>query len=257
MTNKIVFHSKRKENIGNEHVPQSSKNNMPKWFLDKDKYKKNKNGLYQLSFGSHRGKQIVEKTLSWKACPAILDVAISGYLLKTPVDINISKSGGKYEILNKKECGFFCDIRGEEDGFPTPYGYEDIHFVWITNWMPQVPEGYTTLWTHPFNRFDLPFISINGFVDSESYTQRGRMPFFIKKDFEGVIPAGTPFIQVIPIKNESWQMELKNYTEDEINENNHLEEKTLSSVKDDEDYVPGTLFRTNYKNRFWLKKQYD
>lgn len=257
MSNKIVFHSKRKQNINNLHHPVSAKNSIAEWFSSADRYKKNKNGFYILSFGSHRGKQIVEKTLSWKSCPAILDAAISGYIFKTPIDIKLKKVNGKYIIENYEECNFFCGIRGYEEGFPTPEGYDDTHFVWITNWMPTVPKGYTTLWTHPLNRFDLPFLSIAGFVDSETYSQKGKVPFFIKKDFEGVIPAGTPFIQIIPIKNESWKMELKNYTEDEIDKNNKIDKDNFSAVKDEEDYVPGTLFRSNYKNRFWLKKQYD
>ena len=32
----------------------------------------------------------------------------------------------------------------------------------------------------------------------------GNVPFFIKSGFEGVIPAGTPIAQLIPIKREKW-----------------------------------------------------
>ena len=54
----------------------------------------------------------------------------------------------------------------------------------------------------PINRFDLPFLSISGFIDCNyGFSLAGNMPFFIKKGFEGVIPAGTPYMQIIPIKN--------------------------------------------------------
>lgn len=238
-------------------MPEAAKKNIPEWFSSADKYKKHENGLYAIMFANHKGKHIAEKVLSWKSCPAILDAAISGYVLKTPVDIEIAKVDGVYKIINQEQCGFFCNIRGYETGFPTPPGYEELNFVWILNWMPIVPKGYTTLWTHPLNRFDLPFLSINGFIDAEVYNQRGRMPFFIKKDFEGVIPSGTPFTQIIPIKNEDWEMDIKTYTEKEIEENMSFEKKLYSPLEDDEEYIPGTFNRTNYKKRFWVKKQYD
>jgi hypothetical protein len=33
-------------------------------------------------------------------------------------------------------------------------------------------------------------------------------PFFLKKDFNGIIKAGTPIIQAIPFKRETWDMEV-------------------------------------------------
>jgi len=248
MTNKITFHSKRKQNIGNDYVPEPSKNAIPEWFSSADKHKKMSNGLYELAFFTHNGEQTLERVLSWKSCPAILDTVVSGYILKTPIDIKIHKVNDKSVIANIEECGYFCGIRGHQEGFPTPEGYQDLQLTWITNWMPKVPAGYTTLWAHPLNRFDLPFISVTGFVDTESYIQKGKLPFFIKKDFEGTIPAGTPFIQIIPVKNESWEMNLKTYTEEEIEKNDDMDFKI---------YNPDNTNKSNYKKSFWVKKQYE
>lgn len=248
MPNKIVFHSKRKENIGNQYFPEPSKNYIPDWFSSADKHRKHKSGLYELIIVNNKGKQILERVPSWKSCPSILDSFLSGYTLKTPVDIVIKKVDGEPTIINQEECGYFCSIRGYQDGFPTPDGYESLQLTWITNWMPQVPEGYTTLWTHPLNRFDLPFISISGFIDTESYIQKGKLPFFIKKDFEGVIPAGTAFVQIFPIKNEDWKMDLRSYSKEEIEQNDELDLKT---------YVPEGNNKANYKSKFWVKKRYE
>jgi hypothetical protein len=246
MKNKITFYSKRKQNIGNEHVPTPSKNSIPEWFLSADKHKKMPNGVYELSYAIKNGYETFEKIPSWKSCPALLDAVVSGYTLKTPVDIYISKEDNQPVITNIEECNYFCGTRGKQDGFPTPDGYEDLQLNWIVNWMPKVPEGYTTLWTHPLNRFDLPFISVSGFIDTQSYVQKGKLPFFIKKDFEGVIPAGTTFIQVIPFKNEGWEMDLKTYTEEEIKNNDKVDLQT--------NY---TDYKSNYKELFWRKKQHD
>lgn len=249
MANKIVFHSKKKQNIGNIHIPESIKKNIPEWFLSADKHKKNKNGLYMLMLTKKNGDLTPEKVPSWKSCPAILDTALTGYVLKTPVDITIGKDNNSYKIINFDECKFFCNVRGEEEGFPTPVGYENLHFFWDTNWMPTVPNGYTTLWTHPLNRFDLPFLTISGFIDPEIYNASGKVPFFIKKDFEGTIPAGTPFVQIIPIKNEKWEIDIKNYNEEEIKKNYEMEKNNF--------FTDDTLLKTIYKKRFWVKKQYD
>jgi hypothetical protein len=62
--------------------------------------------------------------------------------------------------------------------------------------------------THPLNRTDLPFYTLSGIVDSDNYMGEGKVPFFIKKDFTGIIPAGTPIVQIIPIKtDEVWKSE--------------------------------------------------
>ena len=101
----------------------------------------------------------------------------------------------------------------------------------------------------PINRFDLPFLSISGFIDCNyGFSLAGNMPFFIKKGFEGVIPAGTPYMQIIPIKNENWEMELKNYNIEEITTRYHEEQKELFT---------GHLGETHYKERFWKKKKYE
>jgi len=34
------------------------------------------------------------------------------------------------------------------------------------------------------------------------------MPFFIVKGFTGVLPAGTPYAQILPFKRENWEAEV-------------------------------------------------
>lgn len=227
-----IFNNNRKEN-----EPSPSVKNIPKWFLNKDLYKKT-NGEPELVHG--------EKFRSWKSCPALMDTFLSGYILKTPCDILIRKIDNNYEVITEKGFESFCGIRGEEDGFPTPSGYENIHFYWVSPWMPKVPKGYTTLYTHPLNRYDLPFLTISGFVDCEEFSMPGRNPFFIKKNFEGFISAGTPYCQIIPFLQEEWNSEII-YNEQDVIENfNKKEKENLVSE-----------IRTNYKEKFWIKKRYE
>jgi len=218
--------------------PTASKNVMPKWFLRHGKYKKDEFGKEVFSEG--------EKMPSWKACPAVLDTLVSGYVLRTPCDILVTKQGGEYKIIPEKGFEKFVGLRGKELGFPTPPGYEDIHFYWYLNWMPQVPKGYTVLATQPINRFDLPFLTISGFIDCEEFGFPGKAPFFIKKGFEGFISSGTPYIQMIPFYQEDWKLKNNYYSEEElIARYNKQKENFISKI------------RTNYKEKFWIKKKYE
>jgi hypothetical protein len=237
--NEIIFNSREKFNsLRKENEPVAIKKEIPKWYLNGDKYKL-KDGEYVFSHG--------EKQTGWKSCPAILDTLISGYALKTPCDILIRKNGNSFFINAEKGFESFVGTRGEENGFPVPYGYDKNQFYWVTNWVPQVPKGYTCLFVHPLNRFDLPFLTISGYIDCDEFQMPGRLPFFIKNNFEGFISAGTVFAQIIPIRQEDWKLKL-NYLSDREIDKLTIEEARNNSVSNT---------RTNYKERFWIKKKYE
>jgi hypothetical protein len=48
------------------------------------------------------------------------------------------------------------------------------------------------------------------------------MPFFLIIGFSGVIPAGTPYVQMIPFKREDWASEIVIENPNKINEKNRL-----------------------------------
>jgi hypothetical protein len=78
-------------------------------------------------------------------------------------------------------------------------------------------------------------------MDSDQYSTSGNIPFFIKEDFSGVIPAGTPFAQIIPIKRDSWTA---------INN-----DKGITYLED----LQGETVRSpgrSYKKLFWDRKEY-
>jgi len=61
--------------------------------------------------------------------------------------------------------------------------------------------------------------------------------------WEGIIPAGTPIVQVIPFKRDSFTMQVSNSKED-------LEaiERVNKRLK--------SMFLNSYKVKFWSKKEY-
>jgi hypothetical protein len=252
MSNVIKFHSYHpSNNTTKDYRPEPVKDNIPQWFLDKDKFQKNEDGTYKL----YRYQDKVHRMPTWKSCPAMLDVFMSGYYLFTPCDITFKESDTGVATLEYDEkwkdigpARSFCDVRGVEQGLPHPEGYSPHTFVWRPTWWFEVPKGYTVLFTHPINIQDLPFKTISGFSDAATkYLVSGNFPFYIKDGWYGTIPAGTPYAQVIPIKNESWSSEIIDYTVDEMTQ--------IRKEKYD-NYVVGNSI-TRYKENDWLNKHYE
>lgn len=235
---KITFHSNKVYNEENSILnPQPAKKVVPKWFSESSRYWFPEN----------------KDILSFKACPALVDAFLSGYVFKTPCDLYFYKdsvpddSNVTYNINVLKEPGYddFCAPRPDMPGFPKPSGF-DKHFHWFPNWMPGLEPGYSALYVHPLNRFDLPFITVSGIIDNDKMNTPGLMPFYLKEGFEGLIPKGTPFIQIIPFKREDWESEEKMYPIEEIYER-HLYQ--LNKFR-----VPNG---GAYKKKVWSRKRYD
>jgi len=199
--NKIIFHSSRPYNKNTEeYLPVPSKTEIPNWFSKASKYWKNMDGSYIVDHLGERG-------LGFKSCPALLDSFSIGYLLKTPCALAFYEKDGDIHVETPKGFEEFCARREEMPEFVVPHGYRKTHFHWWPNWSMETPEGYSLLVINPLNRFDLPFLTTNGIIDSDMYTISGLIPFFLKDNFVGLIPKGTPYAQVIPFKREDWKME--------------------------------------------------
>jgi hypothetical protein len=172
---------------------------------------------------------------------------LSGYSLVTPVDIFISETAeGDLKVGWNSPDEFFDFVheRPSESGakIPRPAGHHPNHLAWRGSWGFKTPRGWSVLVTHPLNRFDLPFTTTSGIIDSDNYSTSGNLPFFIKKGFTGVIPAGTPIAQLIPIKRESWTA-VPN-------------DKGLQYLE----HLQGETVRTegkSYKKLFWDRKSYE
>ena len=90
-----------------------------------------------------------------------------------------------------------------EDEVGTPLFEPDRFLIKFHNlWTIEAPEGYALLFTHPFNRFDLPFTTLTGQVDCDRYHDNWiHFPaHWHDMNFSGVLPKGTPveldFLQI-------------------------------------------------------------
>jgi hypothetical protein len=191
-----IFNVFQAYDTGNLGIPVAIKKLLPDW------YKKSED-----SFVASNG----ESRSGLKKCIPFFDAMLSGYALVTPADIYVSKNEDGLLVLSWDSDQEFSDFiveRPAELGkkIPRPAGHFDNHLVFKGYWGINTPKGWSVLITQPLNRFDLPFTITSGIVDSDEFSSAGNVPFFIREDFSGTIPAGTPFAQLIPIKRSSWKI---------------------------------------------------
>jgi len=189
-------------------------------------------------------KQVGFKTMrGLKYCVPFLDALTCGYYLTTPVDIYVEQRQEGPWLTWGLDNTQLMDARhpGVAPTIPIPPGFNSTHLIWKTQGVISVPKGCSVLFTHPLNRTDLPFYTLSGIVD-DFLMYGGNIPFFIKEGFTGPIPAGIPFLQVIPFRREAWHAE---------------ETKGLNiKSKDNEDRALA-VWNGWYKKNIWKKKEYN
>jgi len=144
--------------------------------------------------------------LGLKHCMPFLDATTSGYHYILHCDIEVKCINGLPSI--SYDSILTPAYPRSKDNIPTPIGCYDQGFFWQMWWGTSLPDGWSALVTSPLNRPDLPFVVNSGIVDYDKYVAPGNISFHIKKDFEGVIKAGTPIFQIIPVYREAWEMEI-------------------------------------------------
>lgn len=229
MLKKISFFSeKTNRNLGQ---PSPAKNFIPEWYRRAESTYTSDDGTEEAGL---------------KKCIPFLDGLMAGYMLTTPYDIYVSKAAnGDLKLGWNAPDGMknFVVERPATTGgtMPRPAGHLPNHLVWSGIWGWRAPRGYSVLVTHPLTRFDLPFTTSAGIIDSDKFFASGNIPFFIKADFEGLIPAGTPIAQLIPIKRDSWIMDKNN--------------QGLMN-KEHEHGLRARNPKTIYKKHDWVRKDY-
>lgn len=186
-------------------LPKPTIKTIPDWYRKADRFAMNPHTGKPWEMPDGSGK-----IPTWKACPAIFDIMGTGYVYRTPCDIEFyeSPTGAIQVRVSDEKNKDFVGVRPAMPQFVAPPGYHEMHFAWWADWAVVVPEGYSVLYTQPFNRFELPFLTTSGIIDNDHVHLPGTMPFFVRKGFTGVIPAGTPYAQMLPFRREDWVSEV-------------------------------------------------
>lgn len=239
-----------------EFWPRPIGNDLPDWFRKTP------------SYGGYDGAEPEEKRMSGgdasynstiKRCVPMLESLSLGYVLLTHQDVYVKLEAPKEENDPNDKGGWQFSWRGgvsagkaveghvfgqaSEHPLAAMYKHRDVH-KWINPWRIQTPPGYSTLFLPPMNNPNGYFTALPGVVDTDVYTNTVNFPFVIEKSsWEGIIPAGTPVVQVFPFKRESWKMEVG------------ADEETQKKYENAE-----LKFRTHiasvYRRFFWQRKEF-
>lgn len=197
--------------------------------------------------------------LTAKRCIPILDAMTTGYVFVTTVDYHFDYEPGKNygnfsgpeDIMSQKPISMH-PLTQISTLNPSPE-YIDYAYKWGNTWTVKTPPGYSCMFIHPLNGVELPFKSLDGVVDTDNYFQPVLFPFLMKNNFNGVIPAGTPVIQVIPFKRDNWKMKI----------NDKINEELINNYKSERQLYEGQRYGRNmeiyggmYKRDYRVKKKY-
>jgi len=183
-----------------------------------------------------------------KGCMPVLDSLTAGYLIKMPIDYYLEFNGyenDRFWTAYKSSQPFENDWvnSGRTDYHPveqlgdkcphTKKNKSNAFHKIINPWFISTPPGYSCLFLPPMHNTD----------DRFSFKDRINFPIVINGDkyptLKTVIKIGTPFVQVIPFKRESWKFKVKGV-------------KNLESVK----FNTFKHVWNNYKTKFWNKKSW-
>lgn len=143
------------------------------------------------------------KTQTAKKCMPMLDCMSHGYIIPLAVGVHIKTNDNCSEIiatcpptLKGIDYHGLDQIGGSNGpGFPAP----PIKF--INYWVVKTKPGYSALFTTPFNHFNPHFTCLSGLVDTDKYPKEVNLPaIWHTPNFDDYIPAGTPLVQVIPVR---------------------------------------------------------
>ena len=210
-----------------------AKNHVPEWYKKIPKWKNNELFNIEKGFG-HTVKQ----------CIPFLDSFTTGYMIVLPHDLYIKNNHGIPFLAYRNGIEYAPETRSEiADLNLVPSGCFPAEYAWLSGVANTIPIGYSLLLTHPLNRHDLPFVTLSGIVDGGLImSPEGRIPFYIKQGFEGIIHQGTPIAQIIPFYQQNWFSKItKGLVEDSKIHNK-------SGIK---------VINGWYKKTFWTRKKYD
>ncbi len=175
--------------------------------------------------------------LTIKHCMPFIDALTTGFIIPLQADIQVKDGEFNWDWSHDESpLGFH---------FPTqapgvPFIDEEEVVVKAHNfWSIHTEPGYATLFTHPLNRLDLPFRTLSGVVDTDSFDALPvHFPMvWVDRDFEGTLPAGTPIAQCMPIERGRAEIEIEAMSADEYSEAKALKEQ----IKEERGYYKSHL----------------
>jgi hypothetical protein len=173
---------------GKYQLPKPASRSLPKWYSDTD-----------IRPDPNRP---LDKSV--RACMPFMEALTFGWIVPVPTDISITRDvdGARVEWNTEefKAMGSHDKIQVGGDDFP----HDGTIIKFNLPYMLRTPEGVSTLYMPPLNRVETRFRPFSGVVDTDKYVNDTNIPaLLLDDDFEGIIEAGTPLVQIIPFERDS------------------------------------------------------
>lgn len=233
MSKKIIF--TKLDFVANEYQPKPADKLIPDWYKKTQSYINSKERDVKFS---------LETNQSIKRCIPVFDALTAGYIIPTYCDLYIKKNDlGEIVYLasgNPSAINFHPVIQAPYHPKMNQHPYPK----WTNPWSIKTPKGYSSLFIPPVHGGNKYFTIAEGIVDTDTYTAGINFPFVLNDvNFEGLIPAGTPMVQVIPFKRDIWNMSIGS-------------EKDARLSRDHSSKLQSEFF-DRYKKMFWNRKSYS
>lgn len=147
-----------------------------------------------------------------RRCAPVQDAMSIGWLMLLAADVEIITNDDASGIQTKSTFSKTIVESHSKPQLNPPSGPQHPSMPkppmkWISHWFIKMPSGYAALFVPPLNRPDPRFTCFSGMVDANYMYGDGEalesinFPFFFNQpNYTGIIRAGTPLVQVIPIK---------------------------------------------------------
>ena len=173
-----------------------------------------------------------------KKCPPFVDALTAGYFIPLVADVTFRMESDGLQFT--AELPIVSTHRPEQvRGTPM----EGRPLVKFSNpWIVRTPPGYSCLFTHPVNRFDIPFHVLSGIIETDRHYLEPNFPAIclLQPGQSATLKKGTPIMQVIPFKRDTWKSAVA------LTDAAHRGEIEQEFVHD----------RARYRNHYWVRKDF-
>ena len=144
-----------------------------------------------------------------KVCMPFVDAMSCGYIipLRSTVRFLMRKPDQlEYDHPNVQEHGEAVTYQPATGYQGTPFA-QKLVVKFLNHWIIETPPGYSTLFVPLLNQFTIPFQMLAGLVDTDRYYRQVFFPAIclMQPGTSCELERGTPLVQAIPIRRDSWQ----------------------------------------------------
>lgn len=216
--------------VASEYAPRPATKALPDWYKRTPEYS---NGERVIVDG--------QTAHTIKKCVPVFDALTAGYVIPTYVDLQVTQRDGApwYEWPSHTAISFHpveqAPNHPSKNGAPYP--------KWLNPWAIKTPPGYSCLFLPPMHNPNGMFTVLPAIVDTDTYSAPVNFPFVLDDvAWQGLIPAGTPMVQVIPFRRETWRMRFG--SDKELLEQQRAATRLRS------------VWWNSYKRHFWTRKDW-